>query len=489
MRMQHWSKWVMALLVNAACVATAHAQDYPVDVTDQSGVYQPQAGTGTVEATQMGTPMDAGQFTGYSSGYGSDPVQPWPEVSPFDNSFDQTYYDEGMWYRRTNRRQQDFYIGVDFFNAQVKRPHSGNDGGFVGAEVSNETSVYDWTAREFLGQIMHLPDKDINNPVSTQEFGYNNSRPAIRGRFGVINPDDSSWEVVGFWVPGDEQTTFTAQGSLDRTPDDFASNGEGPFDIFYVDGDGNPVFTLASRFPDFGRLPFDEGVVMKFNSQSWGSELNFYTTPAQYKNGISNFHASFGVRYLGISEQFGYRGSDSGYSEAVVAPDGRQYQISPYTTDISSHMTSNMVGPQMGLKWALGGDNLKLITEVKGSIAANFESNKLRYTGYGLDPTLQSDLKNQDPLNGRDEDTDVTYAPIFEVSFMAELGVMQNLPVFKRLPGFNSSKFRIGYNYTQAWRIRRPAQAVTYYAPEPRLNDSRDSWHVGGLVAGFTWTR
>ncbi len=365
-------------------------------------------------------------------------------------------------------------------------------GGFIGAEVVNSTSVYDWTARELLGQIQHIPEKDFNTPLSTQDFGYNNSRPAMRGRFGAINPDDSGWEAVGFWVPGSEQNASSTQGSLNRTPDEFASNGEGPFDIFLFDFSADPpelIFVAASEFPDFGRLPFDEGVVMTFNSQSWGGELNFYTTPAQYKDGLSNFHASYGVRYLGISEQFGYQGSDSGYSEIVIDPDGRLYQISPYTTSISSKMTSNLVGPQLGLKWALGGDNLKLITEVKGSIAANFESNELRYTGYGLKETRQSLLQNVDPRNGRDEDTDVSYAPIFEVSFMAELGVMQNLPLFKRLPGFNNSKFRIGYNYTQAWRIRRPTQAVSYYAPEPRLNDSRDSWHVGGLVAGFTWTR
>ncbi len=489
MRMQHWSKWVMALLVNAACVATCPAQDYPVDVTNPSDVYESTPGNPGEGAVESGLPMDAGQFTGYSNEYGAYPVQPWPEVSPYDYSFDQTYYDNGLWYRRTNRRQKNYFFGLEFYNAEIKRPQSGVKGGFVGSEVTNAESVYDWTARELLGQVVSIPEKNFDLPVTTEAFGADNSRPGLRTRFGAINPDDSGWEVVGFWAPTDEQSVSFSQGSLNREPDNFASNGEGPFDIFIFDDEGNIEFVAASQFPDYGRLPFDEGVVMTFNSQAWGGDFSYYTTPAEYCDGISKFHGSFGVRYLGIWEDFGFSGSDSGYSNIVVTPDGRMYQVSPYTTEISSSLTSHLVGPQLGLKWVLGGEKLKLTTEVKGSIAANFETNNLRYTSYGLDPTLQSRLRDGDPRNGRDVKNDVSYAPIFEFTFMADLPVMQYLPVFKRLPGFNESVFRIGYNYTQAWRIRRATQAITYYAPEPRLNNDRDSWHVGGLVAGFTWTR
>ncbi len=489
MRMQHWSKWVMALLVNAACVASAPAQDYPSNVSQAADIYQSSAGE-EIPATQSGQPMEAGYYPGYSNEYGAYPVQPWPDISPYDYSFDQTYQgDDGLWYRRTNNRQVEHYFGVEYFNAAIKRPKSGQKSGFVGASTSNTTSVYDWTARELFGQIVHLPQKDINAPFTTEAFGSDENRPGVRARFGAINPDDSGWEVLGFYAGADEQAAAFTQGSLNRSPDQFASNGEGPLE-FFTDGMIPPtiVFVQGSMFPDFGRLPFDEGVKMSFNSQAWGGEFNYYSTPIQNDSGTSNIHGSVGVRYMGIWEEFGFEGSDSGYSEIVILPDGRLFQISPYTTTVNSRLQSHLVGPQLGLKWELGGKKLKLVTEVKGSIAANFEENELRYSGYGLEVTQQSDLIPVDPTEGREKVVHVDYAPIFEASFMAEFPIMQYLPVTNKMPGFRDAQFRIGYTFTQAWRIRRPAQSIEYSAPVPYLTTNRDNWHVSGMVAGFTWT-
>ncbi|TWU14709.1 hypothetical protein CA54_35780 [Symmachiella macrocystis] len=499
MRMQHWSKWVMALLVNAACVATVHAQDYPVDVTDQSGVNQPQAGTGTgtVDATQMGTPMGAGQFTGYSGEYGSDPVQPWPEVSPFDNSFDQTYYDEGLWYRRTNRRQTRHYFNMDFWAAKLKRPKSGQPDGLVGSTIVNQDNVYEWTIREVLGQPQFVPEKDFSNNFYTQEFGADATRASFRTQFGAVNADDSGWEISAFFAPSDsdkDQNVTVGPTGLNRTPDFGASVGEGLATF-------NGGFVVTEVFPDLGSLSFDQGVIMHFDSKAWGGDINYYTTPIGNGHGNSDFHASMGIRYLGIWEDFGFQGSDSGFNERLIwVPDGRVYQISPFTTEVQSKLKSNLVGPQLGLKWALGGDSFKLTTEAKGSIAANFEENELRYTGYGLQPNNDliaadnplngfpnSNLRPGDPRAGRENEVNVDYAPIFEVSVMAEFGFMQYVPVLNKLPGFGDSKFRFGYAYTQAWRIRRAAQAVNYNAPFPILNEDRENWHVGGWTAGFNW--
>ena len=492
MRMQHLSKWVIALLVNAACVASTHAQDYPVDVTDDPRIYQTAANRAPDNSVPNAAP---GSYSGYSNEYGANPVQPWPGVSPYDYSIDQTYHgDDGLWYRNRNNRQTRYYFGLDFYNAKLKRPKSGQPGGVVGSTIVNKDNAYEWTVREILSQPQFAPDKDFTDTFSTEQFGSDEARPSLRTQFGAINADGSSWELAGFLAPGDEQTYYTGPTGLNRTPDFSASVGEGLATF-------NGAFVLTEVFPDLGSLPFDQGVIQTFDSKAWGGDLNYYTTPLGDDNGSSEFRASMGLRYLGLYENYGFQGSDSGFNERLIwVPDGRVYQVSPFTTRVQSKLMSNLVGPQVGMKWSIGGDTLKLTTEAKGSLAVNFEENELNYSAYGLQPNNNliaadsplfgfpnSNLRPGDRRQGREKKVDIDFAPVFEASIMAELSIMQHLPVLNKLPGMRESKFRFGYAYTQAWRIKRAAQAVTYNAPYPILNDDRESWNVGGWTAGFVW--
>jgi len=489
MRMQHWSKWVMALLVNAACVATAHAQDYPVDVTDQSGVNQPQAGIGTVDTTQMGTPMGAGQFTGYSNGYGSDPVQPWPEVSPFDNSFDQTYYDEGLWYRRTNRRQTEHFFGLDYFNATPKRPKSGQQEGIIGIPSQNDHTAYAPLGRRFVGVPEDISSKQaIYAPHYSSDLGSAESRPGVIGRYGAIFADDSRFEVTGFYaakLTGDSRQVFQAPfGTIDRSFDVTASVGEDSGD--FITANGN----FIDLFPDSGRLVFSDSFNMTFESNSWGAQANFLTTPVGGSESLGQLSAIFGVTYLAISERFGIEATDSGLTAPIVGNIGRAFIVDPYTMHLSSKLQSNLVGPQAGLRWSTGGDFLKLTAEVKGAITANFESRHLAVDNYGIRTNIDALPVRAGDLNyARLQERSTTWAPLLETSIMTDWAIMQALPVIKKLPGFRESKFRFGYTYTQAWRIAGAMQSVQYDSPLPRIQTKRDNWHIGGFVAGFTWTR
>lgn len=501
MRMQHWSKWVWALMVTVASVASTHAQDFSVDTADGGGVYQDGDVNQTVWAeggtANAGPEVNPAYFPGYSNEYGAYPVTPWPEVSPYDYSVDQTYYENGLWYRHQNRLQTRHYFGIDYYNAKLKRPKSGQPGGLVGSTIINEDNAYEWTVRELLGQPVSAPQKDFNQTFDTEQFGDDKARPSFRTQFGAIHADGSGWELAAFFAPSDsdeDQTVTFGPTGINRTPDFLASVGEGLVTA-------TPTFVQGEVFPDLGSLPFDQGVIMTFDSKAWGSDLNYYTTPVSQTGGSSEFRASMGVRYLGIWEQFGFQGSDSGYQDNILfLPDGKAFQISPFTTSVQSKLLSQIIGPQLGLKWSVGGDTFRLTTEAKGSIAVNFQQNDLEYDNYGLqtnngliaadDPRFgfpNSDLRPGDPRKGREKDVTVDMAPVFEVAVMAELGIMQHVPLLNKLPGMGSSKFRVGYAYTQAWRIRRAAQAVDYRAPFPVLNDNNESWHVGGWTAGFNW--
>lgn len=510
MRMQHLSAWVGALLLNAACVVAAQAQDASYGAPS-GGIIQVSA-TDPIQAVNPGgVPMGMPNYPGYSTDYGAYPTMPWPETSPFDYSIDQTYIENGLWYNRKNKRQQRAYIGVDFFNAVMKRPTSGQPGGLIGTQTGvnsvlggvddddadddaapQNPSVYDFTARGLVGQVVHIPQKDdIIAPHYTEEFGADNAHNALRLRTFFVNPDDSGFELTGFYVAGDRQVVTAEQGSIDRKRDQFASAGEGPHESF-----GGGVFFAQTPFIDAGRLVYDQGFEMDFDSQAWGSEVNFLTSSISSSQGLGDFHGLFGVRYLGIWEEFGITAWDSGFSEIVINPDGRTYQVSPFTTTIDSGLTSHLIGPQIGLRWEIGGENLKLTTEVKGSIAANLERRRLNADGYGLDinsdeggfvTTTATFIEPADPRSTSLEENNVTVSPILGVEFMAQMPVMKWIPVVNTLPLAREAQFRIGWSYTQAWRVNRAAQSIEYNAPLPRLTTDRDSWHVQGLTAGFDW--
>jgi len=334
------------------------------------------------------------------------------------------------------------------------------------------------------GQIVHADLKNaILAPMTTEAFGDDETRPGIQFRLGNVFADDSSWEINGFWASSLTQEVFHEIGSIDRSANQYVGVGEGPFtDIF------KPTQQV---FPDLGRLVYEEGVTLTFKSSSWGAEANYYTTPTRSNSALGNIHASFGVRYLGINERFGFKGRDSGFSEIAVIPDGRFFQVSPFTTLVNSELTSNMVGPQIGLKWEIGGKNLKLITEIQGAVAANFEDRKLDASAYGLDNVvsgLGSDIFAGDPDRTSIRQNHVDVAPILAVSVMAEIPIMKWTPVINKVPMFREGIFRFGYDFTQAWNIARPAQSIAWEAPLPRLVENRDHWHVDGFVAGFTWT-
>ncbi len=476
MRMQHWSKWVLALLVNAACVATAPAQDYGSDATQDAGIYRTSAGGETAQV-QTGSPADAAIFTGYSNAYGAYPVQPWPEVSPYDYSFDQTYWDNGLWYRKVNNRQTEYFFGLDYFSATLKRPKSGTEGGFIGLPFANARTAYSGLGRIFVGTPEDISTKILpDSRHTTEEFGADETRPGFIARFGAVQADDSGFEVTGFYTAGDQQVVENPAGTIDRFFDVTASVGEDSADTFFFDA-----------FPDYGRLVFDEGFLMTFDSKAWGAQANFITTPLGSNDGMNNFHAMIGVMYLGINENFGLIGNDSGLTAPVVGG-GRAYIVDAYTMRLNSKLTSHLVGPQVGLRWRLGGEKLLLTTEVKGAFTVNFERRRLDVTNYGIATNFDAfPVFNGDPNAASLRDRGVEFSPVIEASFMAELPIMQNLPIVSRIPGFKDSKFRIGYQFTQAWDIARATEAVQYDAPLPKLNQSRSNWHIGGMVAGFTW--
>ena len=66
---------------------------------------------------------DAGSPAGYPQ-----PMQPWPALSPFEHGFEQTYNDDGLWFRRTANKQRDYYINAEFISGRFRNPSNARIG-------------------------------------------------------------------------------------------------------------------------------------------------------------------------------------------------------------------------------------------------------------------------------------------------------------------------------------------------------------------------
>lgn len=136
MRKHRWIAPVWGLVATASFgqAAFAQAPASPLDgpfppVGPAAG--PPVAPQGTsYAANPTYTPIapDAASQAGLAPG-----MRPWPTISPYDHALDQTYNDDGIWFREMLNHERKYKINVDFISGRFRQP--GNT--VVGADVLN----------------------------------------------------------------------------------------------------------------------------------------------------------------------------------------------------------------------------------------------------------------------------------------------------------------------------------------------------------------
>ena len=364
---------------------------------------------------------------------------PWPAVSPYDNRFDQTRNERGLWFRQFNNSPNEFYTGVDFLAYQYKKP-----GG-----AGNE------------------PDKQIGFPIRLDAFTQlrvsrldviadNIGTSGLKAFWGFKAPDESGAEISGTYLGArTENIPFAVQTRLPQP----RFNPGNPADLLnFIDRTAiiNRV-DLNTGFRSASPLTFDTHFRGTYHAFSYGGEANMFTTPF-IGRGSNMVRGIIGARYLAVDERLNIDARDTVAGQTLI----------------NSSVDSHLFGPQIGARWDIGGKALKLKMHLTGGALGNFGTLKIDATNYG---GRQANL----------EERHTHISPMLDTGIQAEMPLFGYLPVLKRIPVVKEGIFRVGFNYTAVFLMDRPADTITYGDPLPVFDTDRSTWDLRGVNVGIQW--
>lgn len=294
-----------------------------------------------------------------------------------------------------------------------------------------------------------------------------------RGRFGWDEPDDSGVMLSGFYVFG-------------------MQHSRGPGRV-YDGSDIHDLRTLASIPLNDGAggqiVPFDSEFQQTYNQQVFGGDIDVYLAPF-FARPSFRMKFLYGARYLQVREQFQVAAGDSGLGYFVNLADGSidyssvtNIGIPPYRMTIQSQTRSQMVGPQIGVRYDMGNEMFKLWGQTKFAVAADFERRQI--SGENVVNGFQA-AAQQGPAFQQSAST--THAvPIFETSIYADFYFFAMLPLVRDIECLRCTQFRIGFDYLLIGEVARPANVIAYDTPVPSLKSNRTWFDLKMLTLGLNW--
>ena len=426
---------------------------------------------GQVEIPPAAAPPDAQPYPdGYPPPvypeYGYPPAAPppgmaaWPGTSPFEHSFDETYNQRGMWYNESNNETRDYNFSLDYIRTFFRQPGTDTVGDYA----------FNSPLDPINGAI--LPAYDVSTINNLDGNG-------LRGKFVAHNPDDTSLEIQA-WFGTQVEDTFSP--------------------LFDVKGDLNDPSTVRPRASiplddGFGgvNIPFDTSYKLTYKVESFGGDLDWYTM-SLYRSSVVNVRGLVGAKFLRIGESFSFQGSDSGLG-VLFAPNGTPIDlvdlgVPPYESYLNSNTKSYLAGPEIGLRYEMGGKLLKLGGQTKFAVAVNSET--ITINGNNMDspfvfpfPTPTPTVPYPMAFTSTQKHTHVS--PIIDQSVYAEAPLFGLLPVIGKSPLLKGAKLRVGYTFILVNEVARPTQVIRWVAPAPAIELTRTRWSVGMVNVGINW--
>ncbi|MGE5193633.1 MAG: hypothetical protein ACM3U2_14150 [Deltaproteobacteria bacterium] len=390
---------------------------------------------------------------------GMPPQNAWPETSPFtQHRIEETYNEGGVWsYNSDDNFARKWYFALDYLYAHGVK--TGNH--LIGAAEFRSNDFFPGFPNVFPQQTTALyPDMFHNGMKAT---------------LGYDNPDGSGAMLSGFWL---------FENSLDNRR--FISEA--------IPGVNTTLLTRASIVLDNGdgtstNVPFDSRFVQTWTQSIGGSDLDLFSTPFFERNTFK-LRVAYGVKYLRISEQFRVSASDSGLGYIVTLPSGTiDYGtvtfigINPYTTLIQSSATSNLVGPQLGVRYDLGGDKLRFWGVTQLAVAADIERRTV--SGSNVVQGFQVGSVTAPPTFHAQDSTHIV--PIIDTSINMELPIFAMMPYINRFAVLRNANLRIGYNFVNAWEISRAVNIIKYTYGDPGLQNGRTAFRFNAVNFGLDW--
>ncbi|MFN0052895.1 MAG: hypothetical protein ACKV0T_11945 [Planctomycetales bacterium] len=489
MRISRWPVlvcgWILAAVLGQTAVAF-QPPDMSNGVQGEGAGYAPGA---YADGSGGGAPGYGGYFD-----QGMDyPANPWPAVSPYSqNNMEELYNDRGLWQFAANSDQRKHILSADFLLAWGLRPgnqllssgelpastlffdngtSSGNNGGGTG-NTNTLTNII------FPGH--PYPTQKTNVFSNLQHYG-------VRLRYGWENPDESGMVLSGFYLASNQVTKVLHPNSLINSSTSRTTAGGAGVGI------PDPLVPLASIAYNNGYggvlALFDSTFVRTYDQQFWGADADIYISPFLRRDGFK-MALTYGVKYFYLSETLGIHAEDSGQSGNLgpgsnpFGPGTVDFNLPIIQTWVTSQATSNLVGPQIGVRYDFGGEYFKIWGQSKVAVAANIENLKVYgKNAYGnLGPVINGgDL----PFNNTRSVTHIS--PIFDQSVYIETPIFRIIPVVNKMTFFNTANFRFGYNFLLVGEVSRPANMIDWNLNSPSVQTSRTWFSLSTLSFGMDW--
>ena len=288
--------------------------------------------------------------------------------------------------------------------------------------------------------------------------------------------------------------------------------------------------------------------------EQYGSGLRWQTTP-WIKTDTFRLSPTAGVRYMSLTENFNFFGQHSGWTygsatgggagggggnqatnpdvlihsipnffdddrDGVIDPAGSfegggagggaggaagaagtflppsNGQIYPVTSILANNVQSQLLGPELGFNYQLGGDHFKIGGRSQFALLANYE--RIRMSGDNIFVTTRQGNLNQPsivdprPNDFTDSKTTTHVSPLFEQSVYLEGQFLKYVPLVRRSSFLQGADVRVGYTYTFMTEITRADDSILWQGNPaaglfPEIDAKRSTWRSNTLNLGITW--
>ena len=383
-------------------------------------------------------------------------------------------------------------------------------------------------------------------PVRTTDdiTGDEHATGGLRLTWGFDEADGTGFEISAF-VSGETNEKFEQgiEPNLGFPGPNDGIAGVSPETTGLIDPTifGLPLNTSYATFPGFeGRnivgftQKYDLYTRLTQATQAHGANFVVLNKViAKRPNGLVRM--GFGADYIGVMDEFGFFGTDSGRSYEIdsitvqggivqggggaggggagggqggggitiegdvdfAAPVLADFPDRGFNSRLDASTDSYLAGPSFSLRYEAGGDTLRISGESGFSLLINHERTRISGFGIGEQTAMKTlygiDFLNNDDGTARDtsfsdEASHTHLSPMFKQQVKADLNVVEVMPFLKKLHLTENTRLSAAYQLSYINRMQRASAAIDWrgFPNFPTARASYDDFYMHEFRLGLT---
>lgn len=518
-----------------------------------------------------GDPNLVPQYSGLEQAGYPPGANAWPDISPYGPRLDQHYQHNGFWFNRIVSGNSRYFVTLEGLITRTGAPPHAP----IGAEDVNVTTdvsgaIGSQHNQPFFEKVVisgnGTPERDFTNTGSsgTNDVAIFPTGSAgllkqtigsggFRGSWGWWNPEGSGFMMQGYWQ--DKARSDYQQSDPPLIINLNETNPALPSlltNVNYLDHI-HPYFGLPLPGPDRDGdglpgvvVPYDIYVRLDYQTSVFGGNLDWYFQPI-YDRDFFKVRPLAGARILRINEFFSFQGADSGMgytvqpdptlttsgnnnnanvtasiANLVIQQVDAQFNSPTPSVDntqglifslLQSRTQGTFAGPEVGLRFDVGGERFKIWTQSKFGLLAYQSTRRVNGFNIGdhfdiLSPTADNpDNLPLDPqVNGvslnplraagiqgssfSSQRNNTTVSPMFEQGVFLQAPLLSYIPVINRVSMFDKAEVQAGYTVLLLGNVYRPTNdfAWAQYPDFPYLIENKSKFYTTNWSVGLSWT-